>query len=141
MTAETHPVPIMSVAAKERRVFGVLLPSAAEWWHSIRWVLLVFTVLIALALTGSFVSYQSVVANGHPWLPRHYCPGCPFCGMTRSFCAMSTGEWRQAWQWNRGGPVLYVLFCMWLVAANVYAVVARGFAFDLKKRAGERYAK
>jgi hypothetical protein len=105
-------------------MFGLLMPSAAEWWQSVRWVLLVFTVLIGLALSGSFVSYQAVITNGHPWLPRHYCPGCPFCGMTRSFCAMSSGEWRQAWQWNRGGPALYLLFWIWLVTSFVYVAYA-----------------
>jgi uncharacterized protein DUF2752 len=108
-------------SAVEHRVFGLLLPSAAEWWQSVRWVLIVFTVLVALALCGSFVSYQAVLTNGHPWLPRHYCPGCPFCGMTRSFCAMSSGEWQQARQWNRGGPALYIVFWTWMMAASVFA--------------------
>jgi Protein of unknown function (DUF2752) len=119
------PPLLISATGYERRVFGLLLPSAAEWWQSLRWVLIVFTVLIGLALSGSFVSYQGVLTNGHPWLPRHYCPGCPFCGMTRSFCAMSSGEWRQAWQWNRGGPALYTLFWIWIVAAFVYVAYAR----------------
>lgn len=120
-----EPDSTLLTAAYERRVFGLLLPSAAEWWQSMRWVLLVFTALVGLTLSGSFVSYQAVVTTGHPWLPRHYCPGCPLCGMTRSFCAMSSGEWRQAWQWNRGGPALYLFFWCWLVAAFVYAVHAQ----------------
>lgn len=121
MNSLSSPLPICTTAI-ERRVPGLLLPSAAEWWQSMRWVLFVFTVLVALALTGSFVSYHAVLTNGHPWLPRHYCPGCPFCGLTRSFCAMSSGEWQEAWQWNKGGPALYMVFWTWMVGASAYAV-------------------
>jgi hypothetical protein len=128
---------VLAATAHERRVFGLLLPSAAEWWQSVRWVLIVFTALIALALCGSFVSYQSVLTNGHPWLPRFYCPGCPFCGMTRSFCAMSSGEWRQAWEWNRGGPALYVVFWMWIVATAAYALFAQRLNLLAARAAGD----
>jgi hypothetical protein len=97
------------------------MPSAAEWWQSVRWVLLVFTVLVIMTLTGSFVSYERVISSGHPWLPRHYCSGCLFCGMTRSFCAMSNGDWAQARQWNNGGPALYMFFWFWTLAAFSYS--------------------
>lgn len=103
-------------------------PSAAEWWQSLRWVLLVFTVIVAIALAGSFVSYEQVVSSGHPWLPQNQCAGCLFCGMTRSFCAMSDGQWKLATQWNRGGPVLYVFFWIWALAGIVYSgCAARSF--------------
>jgi hypothetical protein len=94
------------------------LPTLMEWWQSVRYVLLIITIAIALALAGSFVSYEQV-ANGHPWLPSRPCPGCPFCGMTRSFCAMSSGRWQEALTWNRGGPVLYVAAWLWLSASTL----------------------
>ncbi len=97
------------------------LPGAREWWEALRWVLLVFTLLIALALIGSFVSYERVVADGHPWMPRTQCPGCPLCGMTRSFCAMSSGQFADSFDWNRGGPVLYVCGWVWLSASALVA--------------------
>lgn len=99
-------------------------PSAGEWWQSLRWVMCVFTFMVGLTLVGSFVSYQRVLTTGHPWLPAHRCPGCLFCGMTRSFCAMSDGSWVQAWQWNKGGPALYTFFWLWLLATFVYATTA-----------------
>ena len=99
-------------------------PGAREWWEALRWVLFVFTLLVLVALLGSFVSYERVVAEGHPWLPRaHHCAGCPFCGMTRSFCALSSGRWHEAVRWNRGGPALYVTGWLWLMTAT--AVVTR----------------
>jgi Protein of unknown function (DUF2752) len=98
------------------------LPGPREWWEASRWVLLVFTLLVALALAGSFVSYESVVAQGHPWLPRASCPGCPLCGMTRSFCAMSSGRWAEAAAWNGGGPVLYAGGWLWLLLASGFAL-------------------
>jgi hypothetical protein len=90
------------------------LPTRAEWWHAIRWVLLIFTIIVAITMTGSFVEYERVVASGHPWLPRAQCAGCPLCGMTRSFCALSSGRWAEAALWNRGGPVLYAAGWLWL---------------------------
>src|SRR5687768_11330976 len=96
------------------------MPRAAEWWQSLRWVLLVFTFLVGLSLLGSFVSYERVVSVGHPWLPSHPCPGCLLCGMTRSFCAISNGRWGQASEWNRGGPALYAFFWFWLLMVVAY---------------------
>ena len=95
-------------------------PSWAEWWGALRWVLLTFTLLVALALAGSFYSYERVVAEGHPWLPHFHCAGCPFCGMTRAFCALSSGQLREALSWNRGAPALYTFFWLWLAAALAY---------------------
>ena len=97
------------------RVF--VWPCAREGWEALRWVLLVFTLLVLLALAGSFFSYERVVAEGHPWLPRVHCAGCPFCGMTRSFCALSSGRWPEALRWNRGGPALYAAGWLWLLTA------------------------
>ncbi|MCA1850147.1 MAG: hypothetical protein LC672_03590, partial [Acidobacteria bacterium] len=71
-------------------------PSAREWWEALRYVFFTFTVVVALAIIGSFFSYERVIAEGHPWLPRAECPGCIFCGMTRSFCALSAGRWQEA---------------------------------------------
>ncbi|HEY3138504.1 MAG TPA: DUF2752 domain-containing protein [Blastocatellia bacterium] len=98
---------------------GSVRPAAGEWWDALRWVLLTFTFLMALAIGGSFVSYERVVADGHPWLPRVHCKGCMFCGMTRSFCAMSSGRWQEAENWNRGGPLLYVGGWLWLAGGAV----------------------
>jgi hypothetical protein len=99
-------------------------PSRAEWWGALRWVLLTFTVMVALALAGSFYSYERVVAEGHPWLPHLHCAGCPFCGMTRAFCALSSGRFGDAVRWNRGAPALYALFWLWLAAALTYSLAA-----------------
>jgi hypothetical protein len=95
-------------------------PSAAEWWDALRWVCLTFTLLVALSLAGSFFPYERVVAEGHPWLPHFHCAGCPLCGMTRAFCALSAGRMRDALSWNHGAPALYALFWLWTVAAAVY---------------------
>src|SRR5688572_24531747 len=84
--------------------------------------------LVALALLGSFVSYESVLAQGHPWLPTRQCPGCVFCGMTRSFCAMSSGRWQQASEWNRAGPIFYGAGWLWLLATTLV-----GFRLARKK--------
>lgn len=101
-------------------------PSAREWWSALRWVALVYTLLVALALAGSFFPYERVVAEGHPWLPDFHCAGCPLCGMTRAFCALSAGRWREAAGWNRGAPALYAGFWLWLAAAAlVFARAAR----------------
>jgi hypothetical protein len=95
-------------------------PSAREWWEALRWVLLTFTLLVVLSLAGSFYSYERVVAEGHPWLPHFHCAGCPFCGMTRAFCALSAGRFGEAVRWNRAAPALYAAFWLWSAVALTY---------------------
>lgn len=103
-------------------------PSFEEWCRALRWVLMVFTAVVALTLAGSFVPYERVIAEGHPWLPRRYCAGCILCGMTRSFCAMSAGRWGEALAWNQGGPALYAFGWLWLsCAAAAAARLARSY--------------
>jgi hypothetical protein len=97
-------------------------PSTEEWGQALRWVLLAFTAVVALTLAGSFVPYERVLAEGHPWLPRRQCPGCVLCGMTRSFCAMSAGRWGEALGWNRGGPALYAFGWLWLGCGAAAAI-------------------
>lgn len=92
-------------------------PSRREWWEAWRWVLLAFTLVVVLVLLGSFVPYRQVVERGHPWLPLKTCPGCLFCGMTHSFCAMSAGRLGEALGWNRGGPALYIGGWLWVAGA------------------------
>jgi hypothetical protein len=101
------------------------LPGAREWYEALRPALLLLTLMIFLALAGSFVPYERVVAEGHPWLPRRVCAGCPLCGMTRSFCAMSAGRLRAAAGWNRGGPLLYAGAWLWLFGFISKAVLPR----------------
>lgn len=108
-----------------------VMPTRLEWWLSIRYVLLILTILIGLALLGSFISYDRVISEGHPWLPTKQCPGCPFCGMTRSFCAMSSGRWQEAEAWNRGGPVLYVTGWLWLSASALFGLCTARKNFQL----------
>ncbi len=101
-------------------------PTAREWWNALRWVALTITLLVAATLAGSFVSYERVVTKGHPWLPAKRCTGCMMCGMTRSFCALSHGRWREAYDWNPGGPALYVVAWAWTGCAAF--VLLRGSA-------------
>lgn len=110
----------------------VVWPTPSEWWRAFRPVYWTFTALVGLALAGSFVPYRQVVADGHPWLPRKQCSGCPFCGMTRSFCALSAGEPAEAVRWNPGGPLLYGAGWAWLAGA----VLLSGRAWRARSRPG-----
>lgn len=115
-------------------------PSMRDWWAALRYVFLVFTVLVAITMAGSFFGYERVAAKGHPWLPQKQCSGCGFCGMTRSFSAMSEGRWRLAHLLNRGGPILYGLGWLWLVSAGgVFARTQRSRRQN--KRKGMTYLK
>lgn len=98
-------------------------PSWSEWWSALRWIAAVLAAIVALTLAGSFVDYGAVVDTGrHPWLPPSHCKGCFLCGMTRSFCAMSSGRVSEALAWNRAGPLLYGGFWLYLAAAVAYGV-------------------
>lgn len=79
--------------------------------------------MVALSLAGSFVDYDALVNTGaHPWLPPSHCKGCFLCGMTRAFCAMSSGRLAEAAAWNRAGPLLYAGFWLYLGGAIAYGV-------------------
>ena len=110
-----------TVAPPARRKF--VWPAWAEWKQALLWPYVIFTLLIALTLAGSFVPYERVVTQGHPWLPaKKDHPPCAFCGMTRSFCAMSAGRAQDAHNWNHGGPVLYTFGWFWLAGAAIIVV-------------------
>lgn len=93
---------------------------ARQWWFSLRWVVVTLSLMLAVALAGSFIPYESVIANGHPWLPQKICSGCAFCGMTRSFCAMSAGRWGEATDWNPLGPLFYGLSWVWVATCLIF---------------------
>jgi len=100
-----------------------LWPSWSEWWSALRWLALIVAVMVALTLAGSFADYGAVVESGqHPWLPPSHCKGCFMCGMTRSFCAMSSGRLSEALAWNRAGPALYAGFWLYLAGAVGYGL-------------------
>lgn len=116
-----------------RRTRDGLLPPASEWWLALRWVWATFTLLVATSLAGSAFPYRQVVEHGHPWLPRRECSGCPLCGMTRSYCAMTSGRWEAARRWNPAGPVAWGGSWVWLgISAAVLPTRRR-----LWKRASE----
>lgn len=96
----------------------VIWPTRAEWRQALRPVYWTFTALVILTLAGSFFPYRHVVQRGHPWLPAKRCSGCPMCGMTRSFCALSAGRWAEAVRWNPGGPMLYTAGWLWLLGTG-----------------------
>lgn len=112
----------------------------AYLWCAVRWPLATLTLMIALALAGSFVPYDYVLAHGHPWLPAKTCTGCALCGMTRAFCAMSAGRWSAAADWNPLAPGAYCLCWLWLASAILITacryrtsfVFLRKFAFPLQ---------
>lgn len=91
-----------------------------QWWLSLRWVALTLSLMFTVALAGSFVPYETVLADGHPWLPQKTCPGCAMCGMTRAFCAMSAGRWGEAADWNPLGPFFYSLSWLWVATCLIF---------------------
>ena len=100
-------------------------PTWAEWRRALLLPYVIFTLLIGVTLAGSFIPYERVLASGHPWLPaKKEHPPCSFCGMTRSFCAMSAGRVRDANNWNHGGPVLYLSGWLWLAGTALLAFKA-----------------
>jgi hypothetical protein len=110
----------MSATLATTKTRKFVWPTRAEWKQALLWPYVVFTLLIALTLAGSFAPYERVLASGHPWLPaKKDHPPCVMCGMTRSFCAMSAGRVKEANEWNRGGPALYTFGWLWLAGSFV----------------------
>jgi hypothetical protein len=76
------------------------------------------TVLAPFALS------QSSLAAVVPRCERQVREGrpCVACGLTRSYYAMSRGEWGAAAEHNRAGPALYVAFWANSVGAVAFAL-------------------
>jgi hypothetical protein len=51
---------------------------------------------------------------------------CPTCGMTRSFCAVSRGEFAAAFQYHLLGPVLYAMLALVMIRSAAAAAWGRG---------------
>lgn len=71
-----------------------------------------------LALLASFAWTPEAMATGGPLalagIERAPCPGCPLCGMSRAFCALSHLRPGDALDLNPGALLLYPL--AWVVA-------------------------
>ena len=46
---------------------------------------------------------------------------CPFCGLTRSFIAVSHLQFHQAWYFNRAGILIYLLV-LWQIPYRLYCL-------------------
>lgn len=56
---------------------------------------------------------------------RHH---CPFCGLTRSFCALSHGDLTAGRRYHPAGPVFYAFFvltALWTLSSLTMAVCRR----------------
>jgi hypothetical protein len=60
---------------------------------------------------------------------------CPLCGLTRSFCALSAGEWGKARQFNPMGPWVYAA-CWGL---GVLGLVSLGRRVVGRRKQGSRW--
>ena len=69
-------------------------------------------------LVVSFIVPHADIASGKitlspPCTASELLGGCPTCGLTRAFCALSQGDWSSAILYHRGSPIIYALW--WLV--------------------------
>jgi Protein of unknown function (DUF2752) len=73
-----------------------------------RRTLIYFTTVLALMLLASII-YAPWVNNGPILCPFRLLTGlpCPGCGLTRSFCAMSRGQFAMAASYHLFGPLAY----------------------------------
>jgi hypothetical protein len=95
---------------------------------------------LGLLVAASFTATAQDLESGRRWLwPKALLAGgathaCAFCGLTRSFCALSQGNVVGAWRYHTAGPVLYVTF----LAAGVWSTVS--LASDFRRRRASRPA-
>lgn len=84
----------------------------------VAWVLGILAVPAAGALIASFLWSPEAVASGAPMLALgldpYVCPGCPSCGLSRAFSAMSHLRAGEAIDFNPGVLLGYPL--AWLIA-------------------------
>lgn len=95
-----------------------------------RWVV---AVAAALVIAASF-AYAPFVGHGPVLCPARLVLGipCPSCGLTRSFCAMSSGEIGDAFGFHLLGPVFYA--CTALATPLALLEIHRGRRFEYLAR-------
>lgn len=82
---------------------------------------------LALAvLTASVVwTPEQIAAGAHMralGLPEGACAGCPWCGMSRAFSAISHLRWSEAINWNIGVLIHYPLMVLLAVLGPLLAL-------------------
>lgn len=85
-----------------------------------------FTASCAALLLASVI-YAPFVGNGPVLCPFRLVTGlpCPGCGLTRSFCAMSRGQFLAAFGFHLFGPALYVAALLSIPLMLYQVVTAR----------------
>ena len=82
----------------------------------LRIVIFIISIVTTIVIFTSFVISLEDLEQGNVVLIPHYLSqtskheSCFLCGMTRSFIAMSAGNFAQAKRYNKSGPLLYGLF-------------------------------
>ena len=92
-----------------------------------------YAVLIAASTTVTASALDAGTATGWPaWLLRTSADhACVMCGLTRSFAAMSHGEFARAADYNAAGPALY----LGMLALSGWAVVSIAIDVSRARRA------
>jgi hypothetical protein len=95
----------------------------------IAWTLALLAPGALFALLASFAWTPEAIAGGGPLalagIERAPCPGCPLCGMSRAFCALSHLRLGDALDFNPGALLLYPL--AWVVAIAGPSLLAARF--------------
>lgn len=55
---------------------------------------------------------------------------CPGCGLTRSFIALSHGQWLEALKFNVLGPIVYLYFLLYLIRHFLNLILSKGFVIS-----------
>lgn len=89
-------------------------------WKKLKIFSLPMTIIVAIVLAGSFI----FTPGNLPGLNVCYFKTltklpCPACGMTRSFSAISHGEFSQAWDLNPFGYAMYAFLIFFLLMSTL----------------------
>lgn len=100
-----------------------------------------YGVLLIVSLTLTPADLESGTAGGWIAWGLHLSPDhvCVMCGLTRSFAAMSHGQWLLAADYNAAGPLLYLamlVLAAWAVTSSVRALAGRARLNALRGQAG-----
>ena len=92
-------------------------------WSPFRLVTFWVGVCHAIVLLISFAITPDAIAAGAVCLwPKSLEHHCMFCGLTRSFCAISHGEIDAGISFHRLGPAIYVIFAVLAINSILQAI-------------------
>ncbi len=132
------PVPSTGAAPEVVALSAAPTEHAAGWraygrdaWlrlvgYGVVWAPMAAVLVVSFVVTPEQISSGAVTLSPECWFRSAFGVGCPTCGLTRAFTALSHLRWSDALDYHRAAPIVYLLWWVGTVALGRLVVQAVG---------------